>query len=251
MDLLDLKQRSARLSQMIGLQQEPVAFLYSEAKPDGYCPSEGRHECVFALIRRVRRGETVYFDKAHFGCRGGGYYLGFCPPSPTVAEFVSCGIPGELEGEHYKKSPDLVRAAQQACPVRPAPAPYAVFRPLSALADGEVPLVIACFVTPDELAGLVFLAGYARADDAVHVPFSSGCGSLVTWPLNEADGPEPRATLGLFDPSARPFVPAGELSFATPLALWDEMLHNADESFLKTPTWAKLRRRIIRDAGEG
>jgi len=244
--LATLKQGTARLCERIGLRQEPVAFFYSDVKPDGSCPGEGRHECVFALLHRVRRGETVYFDKDHFGCFGGGYYLGFCPASPTIAEFVSCGIPGELEGEHYKKSPDLVRAAQKACPVRPAPAPYAVFRPLSHLAEGEVPLVLSCFATPDELAGLVFLAGYARADDAIHVPFSSGCGSLVAWPLNESERPQPRATLGMFDPSARPFMPAGELSFSTPLALLEEMLGNAEESFLSTPTWAKLRRRITK-----
>ena len=128
-----------------------------------------------------------------------------------------------------------------------APAPYAVFKLVSRLEEDERPEVVICWAGPDELSGLVVLAGYARDDDAVICPFSPGCGSIAAVPLLEGQRPEPRASLGMFDASARPFTPEGLLSFAAPLALWEEMLGNADESFLKTPTWTKVRRRIARD----
>jgi hypothetical protein len=91
----------------------------------------------------------------------------------------------------------------------------------------------------------VGLAGYARGEDAVIVPFGAGCSTIVTYPLAEARRDPPRAVLGMFDPSARPYLAADELSFAVPLAMWEEMLGNAEESFLITPTWAKIRNRIV------
>ncbi|MDH7570968.1 MAG: DUF169 domain-containing protein [Armatimonadota bacterium] len=232
------------LREMLGLREDPLVFFYTDHQPEGYRPSGDGRACLVALLGRARRGETVYFDREHFGCGGAGYYLGFAPPSPTIDEFVSTGIPGKMEGEHYKKSPDLVRRYREENQVGPAPAAYAVFKPIGALTDEERPQVVLSFVTPDELSGLVMLANYARAEDAVVAVFSSGCGGLVTRALKEAHHAPPRAVLGMFDPSARPFVPAHELSFSAPIPLWEEMLAHYQESFLKTATWAKVRERI-------
>lgn len=240
----ELVARSAQLREKIGLRHEPLGFFYSDIAPQGYQPPAGERACLIAVLSRARRGETVYFDAETVGCGGGGYYLGFCPARPGVDEFVSTGIPGQMEGERYKKSPELVRAYREQHPPQPAPARFAVFAPLSRLSAGPWPLVVICFAAPDKLAGLVGLAGFARAEDAVICPFGSGCGTIVTRPLAEAKSPLPRAVLGLFDPSARGFVDADELSFAAPLALWEEMLSNLEDSFLRTPTWARLRARI-------
>ncbi|MGQ9730121.1 MAG: DUF169 domain-containing protein [Candidatus Zipacnadales bacterium] len=244
--MLDLRVATAELRERIGLRAEPLAFFYTDRRPDGYCPEPDQWACVVAVLGRARRGETVYFDRHHFGCGGGGYYLGFCPPRPGIAEFVSTGIPGEMEGERYKQSPELVSTLLETYAAPPAPANYAVVKLVSELAEDESPAVVICFVTPDELAGLVFLAGFGRSDEAVICPFSSGCGSLITHPLLEAQRAQPRAVLGLFDPSARPFVAEDELSFAAPQNLWLEMLQNAPRSYLTTDTWSKLRERIMR-----
>lgn len=248
MDVPELVAATAKLKEMIGLRSEPLAFFYSDREPDGWRPPEGKWSCMVGALARARHGGTVYFDKEHHGCGGCGVYLGFCEPAENLVYFVSCGIPGRLEGEHYKKSPELVAAALRQNDVRPAPAKYAIFKQVAALEEGERPEVIICFANGDELAGLVFLAGYAREEDAAIVPFSSGCGSIVVHPLREGRGTLPRAVLGMFDPSARPCVRAEELTFAAPVALWEEMLQNASESFLKTPTWAKLRARITGEA---
>ncbi len=243
MSTVDLIAATAKLQDTIGLREEPLAFFYSDLEPRGFRPEEDGWMCVVAALGRARRGETVYFDREHFGCPGGGYYLGFCERRPDLEYFVSTGIPGQTEGEHYKKSPELVRAFLQANPVAPAPARYAVFQPMSALSEDQEPSIVICFGTGDELSGLLGLANYARAEDAVICPFGSGCSTIVTFALREAQHDPPRAVLGMFDPSARPFVATEELSFAAPLALWIEMLQHADESFLKTATWAKVRKR--------
>ena len=237
---------TARLGEMIGLRHEPLAFYYSDVAPPGFQPKPETRRCLIAVLSRARRGETVFFDRDTTGCPGGSTYLGFCEARPEIDQFVSTGIPGKMEGEHYKESPELVRAFREAHPPLPAPARYAVFTPVSALVEGQVPLVILCFASPDELAGLVGLAGYARADDSILAPFGSGCGVLISRALYEAKNPQPRGVLGMFDPSARPYVQADELSFSAPLALWEEMLDNAEESFLQTKTWATLRRRIAK-----
>jgi uncharacterized protein (DUF169 family) len=244
MGVADIQAGTSRLRDLIGLHQEPLTFLYTDTEPSGFRPAEGQWACVLAVMGRARRGETVYFDAEHFGCGGGGYYLGLCERSPNVEYFVSTGIPGEMEGEHYKKSPELMLKALEINPVTPAPAKYAVVKLVSALTEEEMPEVIICLPTPDELCGLVMLAGYARAEDAAVCAFASGCGSIISRPLLEAQREEPRAVVGIFDPSSRLFLPENEMTFAAPRALWEEMAANADESFLKTETWAKVRKRI-------
>ena len=57
----------------------------------------------------------------------------------------------------------------------------------------------------------VLLEGVASFDEAetsgVITPFSAGCGSVVEYPYLEKASKTPRCVIGMFDPSARPFVP--------------------------------------------
>ena len=72
----------------------------------------------------------------------------------------------------------------------------------------------------------------------------SGCSSIVSYPYLEKDSPHPRAVIGMFDPSARPYVPEDVLSFSVPMTKLVTMIENMEESFLITDTWKKLRKRI-------
>jgi hypothetical protein len=51
----------------------------------------------------------------------------------------------------------------------------------------------------------------------------------------------------MFDVSARPYVPAGLLTFSVPWPKFVRMLDDMDESFLITQSWGKLKRRIKRN----
>ncbi len=77
--------------------------------------------------------------------------------------------------------------------------------------------VVVFFATPDILLGLFTLANFEEAEpNGVLAPFSSGCGSIVSYPYLEKDFYRPHAFLGMFDVSAHPFVPKTMLTFAVP-----------------------------------
>jgi len=230
------------------LPEHPLGVFYSNAEPPGgITPKPGAWACMIGLLQRARcHGETVYFDENHAGCDGGAYYLGFRSiPRPKIEYFLSCGIPGEMEGERYIKTPEIAREYFASTKPRKAPAKYAIFKPLDKLAEAEEPEVIIFFAPPDILSGLVVLTGYAtERPDAVRVPFSSGCGSILTHPLKEGEKENPQAILGMFDVSARPFVDPHTLTLAMPTKLFLTLLKNQDESFLITKSWEKVRERI-------
>ncbi|HEU5359673.1 MAG TPA: DUF169 domain-containing protein [Candidatus Deferrimicrobiaceae bacterium] len=230
-----------------GTSEYPILFRYADELPKGtLLPPKGARTCLFALLAKTRtEGTPVAFSATHHGCRGGGYYLGFLDtPREGIEYFLSCGIPGEMEGERYVKTPDLARAKFAGMPVRPAPKRYGLFTRADMPHTADDPEVVVFFATPDLLAGLHFLASFDREGEAVTAPFSSGCGAIVTFPLQEGTQPDPRAVLGLFDPSARPYVEENLLTFTVPFGLFGRMAENIPESFLTTRTWGTLRKRI-------
>lgn len=234
----------------LGLAEHPLGFFYSNEEPvPGIIPREKNHTCIIGLLRQARQhGETVYFDEQHYGCEGGAYYLGFrAIPRPKIEYFLSCGLPGEMEGERYIKTPEIAREYFTSMKPRKAPAKYAIFKSLAKFTEKEEPEVIIFFASPDVLAGLVVLTGYAtESREAIRLPFSSGCGSIVTHPLQEAEKEKPQAILGMFDVSARPFVEENILTLAMPTNLFLELLNNQEESFLITNSWKKIRERITK-----
>ncbi len=50
--------------------------------------------------------------------------------------------------------------------------------------------------------------------------------------------------MGMFDPSARPYVPKDTLSFAVPMKRFEQIINYMEESFLITGTWQEIRDRI-------
>lgn len=56
-------------------KESPLGVYYTNDKPQGLTPKEGITGCMIGLLQNARKkGGTVYFDKTHFGCPGGGYY---------------------------------------------------------------------------------------------------------------------------------------------------------------------------------
>ncbi len=236
-----------KLYDWLGLKEHPLAVFYTDEKPEGVSPSGQGHLCMFGLLKKAREsGETVYFDEDHQGCAGGSYYMGFRSQAmPNIEYFLSCGIPGEMEGERYIKTPELARQYFASTKPRKAAGDYCVFKPLNRLSGSEEPEVIVFFGSPDLLAGLFTLTNYAaERTDAIKAPFSSGCGAILTHPLKEGEKEKPQAILGLFDVSARPFVEPNILTLAMPRKLFLALLANLDESFLITKSWKIVRERI-------
>jgi hypothetical protein len=202
--------------------------------------------CLIGQLVNVFRGEDLAFADDTIGCPGGKRYLGFSQSlMPNFEHFLSCGIPGQMEGERYKKSPEIVREFLQNAPVMTAPAKYAVFKRWDQLAVEDIPEVVIFFAPPDVLSGLFTLSGFDERDrNSVIAPFEAGCASIAQYPWLEGKTAEPHAVLGMFDVSARPSVPEQVLSFAVPSSKFKRMIDNMDESFLITESWAKVKRRI-------
>jgi hypothetical protein len=239
--------RIGSFMEAFGMSEFPVLFRYADDLPKGTLfPPAGARVCLFALLGKTRtEGVPVALSQSHQGCPGGGYHLGFLEtPREGIEYFLSCGIPGKMEGERYLRTPELARARFAKAPVRPAPKRYGLFTRADMPHCPADPEVVIFFASPDLLAGLHFLASFDREDDAVTAPFSSGCGAIVPLPLGEGLRPDPRAVMGLFDPSARPHVEKNLLTFAVPFGMFTRMADNVPESFLTTRAWGMIRKRI-------
>jgi uncharacterized protein (DUF169 family) len=225
----------------------PVTFYYSDTagRAEAVKPGAGPR-CIIGGLVKVRDGQSLAFNVDAVGCPGGKRYLGFGGKlSPDFEYFLSCGIPGKMEGERYKKTPEMVREYLKHAPAMQAPGRYIIFKRWDKLEAADSPEVVICFAMPDVLAGLFTLASYDETEqNMVIAPFGSGCASIVQYPYVEVKAAHPRAVIGLFDISARPFVPADTLTFAAPMSKFARMVNNMEESFLITPSWAKVQKRI-------
>jgi hypothetical protein len=244
---LDLKERFVdRWQQYFASADLPIVFWYTDERDQAEMPRPKGHQCLICQLAQVRNGTPLQFDVEAVPCGGGKRYLGFTPDlRPGFEYFLSCGIPGEMEGERYKQSPEVVEALMAQMPEFEAPASTILFKRWDQLGAGDDPAVVIFFAPPDLLSGLFTLAGFDEArPEAVIAPFASGCGSIVFYPYQELQEESPRAVLGMFDVSARPCVPANTLTFAVRWPKFVRMVDQMDESFLITPSWHKVRARM-------
>lgn len=120
-----------------------------------------------------------------------------------------------------------------------------VFKRWDMLTESDEPEVVVFFAKPDVLSGLFTLASFDRpGNDGVIAPFGAGCGSIVHYPYLESLSDDPKAVIGMFDPSARPCVAEDVLTFAVPIKMFEKMIGYMEESFLITGTWKTIRKRI-------
>jgi hypothetical protein len=230
----------------------PIIFYYTddaeraELQPKPAASSHGLPRCVIGQLARVRKGQSISLNVDSVGCFGGKRFLGFKQDIPPNFEyFLSCGIPGKLEGERYKRTPELVNQTLKRAPTIKAPAQYVVFKRWDQLEERDTPEVVVFFAPPDVLSGLFTLTFYDSADpDAVTCPMGSGCSSIVQNPYLEKDTSHPRAVLGMFDVSARPFVSPNILTLALPMRRFETLVGYMDECFLITDAWALVRQRL-------
>lgn len=227
----------------------PIACYYAnETGPVQLVKPASGHRCVFADLIKVMTGKSLCFKAESIGCFGGKRYWGFaCEVMPNFEYFLSCGIPGKLEGERYKKTPELVKELIKKAARFEAPGKFIVFKRWDKLEEPDKPDVVIFFARPDVLSGLFTLANFDVGEpNGVFAPFSAGCGSIVQYPYLEKDSACPRGVLGMFDVSARPFIPGDVLSFAVSMKKFVKMIENIEESFLITGSWQKVQKRIMK-----
>lgn len=264
------KESLSEFLERLGLDEEPLGIFYTDKEPeDGLTPAAGdlptrekeirnqidwqgvftNFSCVIGHIWRARKKKKpAYFDASHFGCPGGGFFLGFMKPQTEfIIHYVSTGFPGRMEGELYCDSPDRLREIFQLIDPRPAPKRFCAVKPLSLFAPDEEPELVAFFARPEALCGLHQLAAFVTGDpEIVASPWGAGCANLIPWPLKYLSQGKERAVLGGWDPSARKFFKTDELSLTVSRSLFLQMLGRSGESFLGTKTWSIVRKKIER-----
>lgn len=261
-----------KLVDRLGLSDEPLGLFYTDERPaEGISPKPGElptrereaagevdwgavfgnFTCTMGCIWRARKkNRPAFFSAKEFGCMGGAFYLGFLKPqAETIIHYVSTGIPGAMEGECYIDSPDAFRSILEMMDPRPAPAEYAVIKPLSLFEAGEVPETVTCFARPEVMSGLNQLAVFVANDPEIVVnPWGAGCTSLMTWPLHYRAKGITKAVLGGWDPSARKFFKTDELYMTCSYDLFLTMAERWEESFLTKEVWDLVLKKADRSA---
>jgi hypothetical protein len=238
---------SARWKKYFGVSELPIVSYYGDddGTAERVSPAKG-HSCLICELARVRNGRSLLYDEAALGCGGARRYLGYTDTIfPKFEYFLSCGIPGEMEGERYIRTPEMVLELQKNQRRLPIGGKNIIFKRWDMLAEADSPEIVIFFATPDVLSGLFTLANYDQTEpNSTIAPFGAGCGSILHYPYLEKDSSRPRAVIGMFDPSARPCVPANTLSFSLPMVKFVKMIDYMDECFLITGTWKKVLKRI-------
>jgi uncharacterized protein (DUF169 family) len=227
----------------------PITFeVGKDSKTTEKAKTPNGWRCFVCELARVRKGTSLVFDRTSVTCSGGLFYLGYdTQRSENFRYFLSSGKPGVVEGERYKKSPEIVDEIDARRVSLPAEGRCYTFRRWDKLTPDDTPDVVIFFARPEVLSALFTLANFDQADpDGVTCPFGSGCSSIIHYPRLEQERSNPRAVLGMFDPSARPCVPVDVLTFAVPMKKFEKMMGNMDESFLITKTWEKQKGKIAR-----
>lgn len=213
----------------------PIAFGYSDKSA-----AEIRTvpKCIVGSISKVRNGESLTLSEENVICGGGGLYTAFRNMPERVPVFVS-------EVEHYKQSKEMVVDYMKSLNIKLSERSFLNFIRLDKLESWEDAEALLFFATPDMLSGLTTWAFYDNnAPDAVTTQFASGCAAIVTFAINENRAGGRRCFLGMFDPSARPLVPANELTFTIPMNRFKEMLETMNDSALFQKAFSFIKKRM-------
>lgn len=265
-----------KIARFLKLVHEPVAVIWTDKEPEEALRFKkgGIWGCVMWLFASAAKGKTAAFDRATYGCVGGGVGLGFgnqydfFPGSiecfyhflskgnqhfefgkklvPTIKRFAGKDFAEAfLRGERFMKSPEQVKTFLELLPMQDIPNTYVVFKPLSALEPAEKPVVISFLANSHQLSALTTLWYYEGGSlDSVIIAKGAGCHQVGILAYREAASEDPRAVVGLTDLFARKCIQKqlGDdvMTFTVPFRMFKKMEENVEGSFLQEGTWKTL-----------
>ncbi len=107
----------------------------------------------------------IAFNKDNSGCEGASRYAGYTHDLPdNIGYFLSCGMPGKVEGERYKIAPHIVQEMMQHVPQIEGRVQWMVFKRWDQLREQDETEVVIIYAEPDVLSGLFMLANFDYVD---------------------------------------------------------------------------------------
>jgi hypothetical protein len=211
-------------------------------------PPPGGWRCIICQTGQARNGTPLAFDAGSITCRGGLMYTGYSGERPlNFRNFLSNGIPGIVEGEWYKQTPEIVDAWEKLIPSFSSQGKELAFTRWDQLTASDNPEVVIFFARPEVMSGLFTLANFDQGDpNGVICPMGAGCSSIIYYPWLEQQKDNPKAVMGMFDPSARKCVQLDIMTIAFPMKKFAKVIGYMEESFLITPTWDTVKKKIER-----
>jgi len=255
---------------------EPVAVVWSDTIPDDALQyKKGKFGCILYLFAEAsRRGKIAGGSRKSIMCTGGRAALGFgCDLNASdeqlefYAAFFSKGAKSAGNQDAYrvrmeaapKSWQDMIRYGERrhcsagmamdwiknGLPHYDIEYQYVLFKPLSLTSTEENVRAVIFPASPDELAGLITLAGSViPGTDPVQVPQGPACTSISAFAYDQAYRDEPRSVLGMLDTDGREIMRKrfrdNTLTLTLPIPLFKRMEQEADDCVFKTPAWLGL-----------
>jgi hypothetical protein len=222
------------------LRYKPVGMYFSKTLPEGRLRFQHNllYRCVVKHAFNAARHGGCSIMQADRGCIGGLWWSGFSKKAPKgLAFFLTKGRDGFFggRGERFKKDGrTLGKMFKEPGRVKhPEGSKYIVYQQLRKIpSDVKVEFVL-FFANPTKISELVMLSNYAHhKTNLVRAPAGSGCMSVLNFPLQLAEEPEPDAVLGYWDLFARRFMPKNVLTFVIRPWFAKDLAEDIPESFL-------------------
>jgi uncharacterized protein (DUF169 family) len=236
----------SKIAAAIKMELQPVAVIWTDTLPVGaVLYNKKEWACFTSFLVKAAHTKIVAFDKETPFCNGGKVGLGFGSYDIDRMEYFLAKGKHGVQGERYVKTPEIARSFLENLPDNKVKTRYVVLKPLFLVTEQETPQAIIFLVNADQLSALVTLANYDRpTNDNVVTYFGAGCHSTVLFPIAEGESDNPKAIIGMTDPSARKYLNKDLLSFSLPYKRFTELEDQVEESFLGTDEWRELAKRI-------
>jgi len=216
-------------------------------KRNGEAYSPIKEGCALRSLNYAFDGETIVLSVDNVHCFGGKLGFGFTSEMNIpggYGHFVSYGAgEGFPPGMRLKRNPEIAEQGRANNPKNVMDG-YSLIE-IKPFQEIDEPDLVTTLVNPDQLSALNMLFHFGRVgNDITFFPAGSGCSSIFLLPLAELRNSEPRAVIGNADITVRGYFKADTLFFTVSGKAFKEMLQYAGESFLITPAWDKLKKRI-------
>jgi uncharacterized protein (DUF169 family) len=247
-DMIKASKIGEDFKERLAMRYSPVGFYFTDRRPDdAHTLKRPWAGCIMPLILASAKGRTHALDKTTIGRDCSAFFLGYKDwIFPGIEYFVSHAPLVRSLGEGFVQTSKLAKQYLESIRFTERSKGYAVFKPLTGFADDEKPEVVIFFANPDQLGALVYLTYYAAPleHDRVVAGFASGCGSVVTLPLQYARKGQKKAVWGLHDISARANLPPELMTLTVPYGFLVELWKEMTGSFLDRDSWKVIRKRI-------